>query len=179
MRISRLASAAKLVAFTLAALVMTLVASRSAGAGSTGDIKFEAVLAPGSVVPRPQVFPTDARGRFTARLELSSAQAWPHRFKFRLTFIGLTGPASSVAIRFGGPEHAGVVFLWLCHRWFPLQRCPAGRRGVARGLVWEGWVWDTSVPTGLTRRNLYVEIATEKNPLGELRGQLRVVRRGG
>ena len=81
---------------------MILVASWSAGAGSTGDIKFEAVLAPGSAAPQPQRFPTDARGVHGEAGAVETAEAWPHRFKFRVTFHkALTGPASSVAIRFG------------------------------------------------------------------------------
>lgn len=121
------------------------------------------------LTPQAVVAPTEGatgHGRFSG--EVVSAHpgciygcAWA---RYRLSYSRLTGRPTDIAIRFGRTGEIGRVWYRLCGDLFPM-RCPRAP-GSLRGRL------EIFSPNRLPRY-IYVQISTEQNPRGELRGQVR------
>ena len=101
-------------------------------------------------MPKPDA--DGGSGRFTGTLTGRS-------LKWKLTFKGLTGPASAAHIHLGKRGVAGAVAVPLC------GPCRSGVHGKTRVTA--------SVAKALKARGAYVNVHTAKNPDGEVRGQIR------
>jgi hypothetical protein len=77
---------------------------------------------------------------------------------WKLTFSGLTGPATAAHIHLGAMGKAGNVAIPLC------APCKSGVHGKA--------TLSASLKRALAHHKLYVNVHTAKNPNGEIRGQL-------
>jgi hypothetical protein len=130
----------------VAALTLTAVSTASMGA-----MKVTAKLNAAQEVPAQVVKDTAAKGTFTGTLT-------GKKLKWKLTYSGLTGPASAAHIHIGAMGKAGNVLISLC------APCSSGVHGTA--------TLTNSALKQLKKHLLYVNVHTVKNPNGELRGQL-------
>ena len=162
------------VALTAAGLVALTAASLAAAAVVTPvpsvGYKLNAQLSSSQVVPAPAAaVPTNARGQFTGvlvRTQINPSRrgggvfAW--RLVWRLTYSGLSSPATSAAIHTGVPGVAGAHVAALC------SPCTAATRGSMELTGAQAAV--------LLKGSGYVQVATVNNPSGEIRGQIHRVR---
>jgi CHRD domain len=108
--------------------------------------------------PRPKGNVRRATGTFTATVtKLGTTGTMP----WRLRFSGLTGRAVAAHIHIGSRGRAGPVAVSLC------GPCRSGARGTAN--------LNAAVLTALEAGRAYVNVHTQRNPAGEIRGQVRAV----
>lgn len=106
-------------------------------------------------VPKPKGNANRARGTFTATVTASGTSG---RIAWRLTFARLTGRALAAHVHVGARGKAGPVAIPLC------GPCRSGARGAA--------TVPTAVIAALETGRAYVNVHTQRNPGGEIRGQL-------
>lgn len=136
----------------------------------TTNDRFSATLDASQAVPKPRGVRSRARGRLVGSATTglpNGARLWPGRATFRLTWSALSGPPTDIVIRFGRRGQTGHVWHRLCSRHAGRGGCPQRRTGSIRGT------FDLpGGPSDLRIHDLYVEIATDRNAQGELRGQI-------
>jgi phosphoribosylformylglycinamidine (FGAM) synthase-like enzyme len=103
-------------------------------------------------VPKQVVVNTKGTGLFSASLQ-------GKKLTWKLTFSGLTGPATAAHIHLGAMGKAGNVVVVLC-----ASTCKSGKTGTA--------MLSSALVSALSKHLLYVNVHTAKNPAGEIRGQL-------
>jgi NADH:ubiquinone oxidoreductase subunit F (NADH-binding) len=141
----------KLVAGITLAVAASLAVSALAFGARANTISVEAKLTAKQEVPAQAVKDTKAKGLFTGTLAGS-------KLTWKLTFSGLTGPATAAHIHLGAMGKAGNVAVALC------APCRSGVHGKA--------TLTPALKKALARHKLYVNVHTAKNPAGETRGQL-------
>lgn len=99
----------------------------------------------------PHATAPNATGSFTADIVGG-------KLKWRLTFSGLTGPASAAHVHAGAMGKAGNVLVALC------GPCRSGQSGTVKV--------SPMVVAEIKKHLAYVNVHTAKNPNGEIRGQL-------
>ena len=119
---------------------------------STRTTTWTAALTAGQEVPKQVVKDANAHGLFKGTLS-------GHDLKWKLTFSGLTGPATAAHIHMAAKGVAGNVVVVLC-----ASTCKSGVTGSA--------MLTPAVLTAFKKHLLYVNVHTAKNPNGEIRGQL-------
>ena len=125
--------------------------------GADSDpIALTAALAPGKEVPKPAGVKAGAGGVFAAGLTRKAAGG---TLAWRLTFHGLTGKAIAAHIHRGKAGKAGPIAVALC------GPCRSGQRGTAKV--------NARTVTALLGGLAYVNVHTQKNAAGEIRGQVR------
>jgi CHRD domain len=97
--------------------------------------------------------PTGASGKGTFKGTVSGKT-----LKWKLTFSGLTGPATAAHIHMGAKGVAGAVVVPLCA---PCKSPVSGSAKLTPALL-----------TAFKAHKLYVNVHTAKNANGEIRGQL-------
>jgi hypothetical protein len=142
---------APLVALVVAALTLTAIAT---GGTHKTKMNFTAVLNVGQEVPHPIGTKLGASGKFTATVS-GTTLTW------KLTFTHLSGAATQAHIHSGKKGHPGDVLTPLC------GPCTSGASGTATVTSAE----ITSMKNGAT----YVNVHTDKNKNGEIRGQIHMV----
>jgi hypothetical protein len=143
----------KLVAGIAVAVAASLaVVALAFGASRTTTISVVAKLNAKQEVPAQVVKNTKAKGLFTGRLV-------GRKLTWKLTFSGLTGPATQAHIHMGAVGKAGNVVVVLCN-----NSCKSGVHGKK--------TISRAVKKALLHHKLYVNVHTTKNPNGEIRGQL-------
>jgi hypothetical protein len=164
-----------------AAAVTALVLTVFAGAGGAGDHKTLVTADPltGYQEATPAGVSSTATGTFTARIDDDT-----QTIAYRLTFVGLSGPALFSHIHFGNRYDSGGVSAFLCGG-STKPPCPAGTtdEAVVTGTVTPVDVigpasqgigpgaWDKlvdAIRAGVT----YVNVHSPQFPAGEIRGQL-------
>ncbi len=130
----------------LAALVVTAVAL-----AAPQGMGWSAKLTVAQEVPKQVVSNMKAKGSFHATLTGNT-------LKWKLTYSGLTGPATAAHIHLGAMGKAGNVVVPLC------GPCKSGVSGSAK--------LTKALETAATKHKLYVNVHTAKNPNGEIRGQV-------
>jgi predicted lipoprotein with Yx(FWY)xxD motif len=105
--------------------------------------------------PAPQNVPAAAKGSFTALVIDTSPRPI---LTWSLEFDGLSGPASAAHIHLGKPGAAGAVVLPLCG---PCATAVQGRKEIQPTLA-------EAIEAG----NTYVNVHTQANAAGEIRGQV-------
>ena len=141
----------KLVAVLAFAVAASLAVAALAFGARASSISVTAKLNAKQEVPAQVVKDTRARGKFTGTLAGS-------KLKWKLTFSGLTGPATAAHIHLGAMGKAGNVAIPLC------APCKSGVHGKA--------TLSAALKRALKHHKLYVNVHTAKNPNGEIRGQL-------
>jgi CHRD domain len=141
----------KLVAGLTVVVAASLAVAAPAFGAHANTISVEAKLSAKQEVPAQVVKDKTAKGLFTGKL-VGKKLTW------KLTFSGLTGPASAAHIHMGAMGKAGNVVIALC------TPCKSG----AHGKV----TISAGVKRALAHHKLYVNVHTAKNPNGEIRGQL-------
>jgi hypothetical protein len=111
-----------------------------------------ASLTVGQEVPRPAIAGVGASGRLRATLS-------GRILHWRLTFVHLSGPVTAGVIHRGARGHVGPRIARIC------GRCTSPRSGV----LYLTQAQATDMRAGRT----YVNVATTRNPHGEIRGQIR------
>jgi CHRD domain len=142
----------KLVAALLTAAVAALALTALSSAGTRGVMGVSAKLTAAQEVPKQVVVNTKGTGLFAASLR-------GKKLTWKLTFSGLTGPATAAHIHLGAMGKAGNVVVVLC-----ASTCKSGKTGTA--------MLSTALVSALSKHLLYVNVHTAKNPAGEIRGQL-------
>jgi len=138
----------KIVPLAVAFACALVVAGLSVAAGSAS---WSAPLTSGQEIPRQVAKDAAAHGQFTATLAGS-------KLKWKLTFAGLTGPATAAHIHLAAKGKSGNVVVALC------GPCKSGQSGTA--------TIPASVKSAFAKHLLYVNVHTGKNAAGEIRGQL-------
>jgi hypothetical protein len=141
--------------------VVAVIALAFAGlalAASQGEsYAVSAKLTASSEVPKPSGVPAGATGKFTGTVvELANDKA---RITWKLTFSHLSGQGIAAHIHIGKPGKAGPVALALC------GPCHSGQKG--KGMLTHAQV--AKIEAGAA----YVNVHTQKNPGGEIRGQIK------
>jgi hypothetical protein len=140
-------------AIALAFAGLALAASQGESYGVSAKLKAS------SEVPKPSGVPAGATGKFTGTyVELANDKA---RITWKLTFSHLSGQAIAAHIHIGKPGKAGPVALALC------GPCHNGQKG--KGMLTHAQV--AKIEAG----SAYVNVHTQKNPGGEIRGQVKVI----
>jgi len=139
----------KLATLLAAGVLAALVVSSIALAGKSAS--WSAPLTSGQEIPKQVVKDAAAKGQFTATLSGS-------KLKWKLTFSGLTGPATAAHIHLAAMGKSGNVVVPLC------GPCKSGQTGTA--------TVPAAVKTAFGKGLLYVNVHTAKNAAGEIRGQL-------
>ena len=130
----------------LAALVVTAVAL-----AAPQGMGWSAKLTVAQEVPKQVVKNMKAKGSFHATLTGNT-------LKWKLTYAGLTGPATAAHIHMGAMGKAGNVVVPLC------GPCKSGVSGSAK--------LTKALEKAAAKHKLYVNVHTAKNPNGEIRGQV-------
>jgi CHRD domain len=139
----------KLAPLALAALATLVFAAYSIAAPSS--MGWSAKLTAAQEVPKQVVKMPGAHGSFTAALH-GKKLAW------KLTFAGLSGPATAAHIHMAAMGKSGNVVVPLC------TPCKSPVSGTA--------TLTSAVINAFGKHLLYVNVHTKKNPAGEIRGQL-------
>jgi CHRD domain len=142
----------KLVAALLMAAFAALALTAFSSAGTRGVMGVSAKLTAAQEVPKQVVVNTKGTGLFSASLQ-------GKKLTWKLTFSGLTGPATAAHIHLGALGKAGNVVVVLC-----ASTCKSGKTGTA--------MLSSALVSALSKHLLYVNVHTAKNPAGEIRGQL-------
>jgi hypothetical protein len=104
---------------------------------------------------------TGASGLLTAKVASASKRG---SFTWKLSFRNLTGKAIHAEVNLGGLGKTGPMIIPLC------RPCRAGAYGVYYGPIGA----NTPLLKALLHGGTYVVVATNRNPKGEIRGQIRV-----
>jgi hypothetical protein len=140
----------KLVALVAVGAVAALsAAALSFGAGS--KTVWTAALSSGQEIPKQVVKDAAAHGQFKGTLS-------GNKLTWTLTFTKLTGPATAAHIHMGAMGKAGNVVVPLC------GPCTSPVKGTA--------TLSAALMSAFKKHLLYVNVHTNKNPAGEIRGQL-------
>jgi len=136
---------------------VALGALASGVATANGATKVAAPLTAAQEVPPPSGVSAQARGTFTGTI----AEGRSPRLNWRLSFRGLTGPALQAHVHVGRPGVAGPVVVTLC------GPCATGAKGSAP--------ISAAVRRALLDGTAYVNVHTDRNGSGEIRGQVGLV----
>ena len=139
----------KLVLLLVAGAVAVLALAAVSFARS--NVSVTAKLTVAQEVPKQAVKAPHAHGSFTATLT-------GKKLKWKLTFGGLSGPATAAHIHIGAMGKAGPVAVALC------GPCKSGASGTA--------TISAAVLKKIDKHLAYVNVHTKKNPAGEIRGQV-------
>ena len=140
----------------IAAVVVTFAAWPSAAAEKPKTFKLTATLTPGAEVPA--VDQPGARGAFSGTYNSGTGV-----LTWKITFSGLSGAATAAHIHAGKRGVSGPVRVPLC------GPCTSGQHG---SMIIGGAGGAGSLAKGL--KPSYVNVHTEANPAGEIRGQMKV-----
>jgi hypothetical protein len=138
---------------------LAAVALVAAGVAAAAQIyKVSATLNAKQEVPKQVVKAPNAKGTFSGTYVEHGKRA---TLKWKLTYSGLTGPATAAHIHLGKPGVMGNVIVPLC-----TANCHSGMTGSA--------TISSTVVAALEAGKTYVNVHTAKNPAGEIRGQVKV-----
>jgi hypothetical protein len=153
-------------ALVAASAAVTALTSAQLGFGASQvRTKLAANLTAAQEVPRPRALVTKAHGRFTA---IVSGRGRRLALRWSLRWSDTSGRVLQAHVHLGRRGVAGRIAVGLC------GPCGKTRRaGSAGGLVYIR----ASVLRALRSGNAYVNLHTKKNPGGEIRGQIKLVRR--
>jgi hypothetical protein len=140
----------KLVALIAVAAVATFAVAALALAAPQKTV-WTAALSSGQEVPKQVVKDAAAHGQFKGTLTGS-------KLTWKLTFAKLTGPATAAHIHMAPKGQSGNVVVPLC------GPCTNGQTGTSTITA--------SVLAAFKKHLLYVNVHTDKNQNGEIRGQL-------
>lgn len=135
----------------VAAVSLVVLASATFALADGTKQVWTAALTSGQEVPKQVVKTPNAHGLFKGTLTGTT-------LKWKLTFGGLSGPATASHIHMAAKGKAGPVAVALC------GPCTNGSTGTA--------TLTSAQIAAFKAHLLYVNVHTAKNPAGEIRGQL-------
>jgi CHRD domain len=141
-------------ALVLGAAVSLTMAALAPGAARE-NYSISGTLTATAEVPAPKA-PAGAKGSFTGTFNTTSAGT--ATLKYKLTYAGLSGPATAAHIHMAKKGVAGPVIVPLCG---PCKSPVSGSAKLTKAQV-------TAIESGGT----YVNVHTAKNPGGEIRAQI-------
>ena len=143
----------------MAALAVAGVAVVGAAtAGSSGSVyTYKSTMTAGFEVPKPKGA-AGAKGVFAATVTENGST---RLLKWKLTYSGLTGKAIGAHVHKGKAGVAGAVLVPLC------GPCTSGKTGQVK--------ISKDVADLFERGLVYVNVHTNKNQAGEIRGQLKLI----
>jgi hypothetical protein len=136
----------------LAGLGALAFASLASGTRAAPTLTFKAALNVAQVVPHPKGTKAGASGTFKATLTGTT-------LKWTLTYTHLTGPAIAAHIHLGAPGKNGMALVALC------GPCKSPLNGSANSVT-------DDVAALMSKSGAYVNVHTDKNAEGEIRGEL-------
>jgi CHRD domain-containing protein len=139
--------------------VALLLSAFALASGESGVTIYRTALSAGAEVPKPKA-PVGAGGLFTATV---TENGGTRSIRWTLTFRKLSGKAVAAHIHRGKPGIAGGVLFPLCG---PCTSGQTRRATIAK-----------SVADALERGSAYVNVHTTKNAAGEIRGQVKLVKK--
>ncbi len=145
----------KLISLLAAVAVCALALSALSGA-AIKTTTWTAGLSSGQEIPKQVVKNANAHGLFKATLSGTT-------LKWKLTYAKLTGKATAAHIHMAAKGKAGDVLVPLC------GAAPACKSGLSGSIT-----ATAALRTAFKKHLLYVNVHTDKNPAGEIRGQLSV-----
>jgi CHRD domain len=141
----------RVIAFCAVAVAGVLaIASLASGKTAAPAVKFKASLNAAQVVPHPKGTKAGASGTFSATLTGTT-------LKWTLTYAHLTGPAIAAHIHLGARGKNGIALVALC------GPCKSPISGTANAVT-------DDVAALMMKAGAYVNVHTNKNPDGEIRG---------
>jgi CHRD domain len=149
----------KLVSGVVVGIALTLT-GLAVAAATTDTYTYKAALSKSAEVPKPKGAPATAKGTFTATVVEGAAGS---SLKWTLTFSGLSGKVVGAHIHRGRAGVAGPVVVPLC------GPCTSGKKGKASITA--------GVAEALERGRAYVNLHTAKNAGGEVRGQVKLLKK--
>lgn len=144
----------------VAVIVMLVLASFASGnAKRTSQVlRFKAALTAAQVVPHPKGTMTGSSGTFTATLSGTT-------LKWKLSYAHLSGPAVAAHIHLGARGKNGIALVALCGP----PACKSPMSGTANSVT-------DDVAALMSKAGAYVNVHTDKNPEGEVRGEISASR---
>jgi len=136
----------------LAVLVVLAASSIATGTTTAPPLTFKATLSAAQVTPHPKATKAGASGTFKATLTGT-------KLKWTLTFTKLTGPVTAAHIHLGARGKNGMALVALC------GPCKSPISGTANSVT------DDEAALML-KAGAYVNVHTDKNPEGEIRGEI-------
>jgi hypothetical protein len=149
-----------LLSLTAAVLGALSVVSLVLGARGSETFGLKAVPDARQEVPRQAVKVPAARGTFSGTL--TSTRGSTAKIAWQITFTHLSGRALQAHIHLGKLGKAGPIAVTLC------APCRSSMRGTVRVTA--------RVVRAIKGGSAYVNVHTKKNPNGEIRGQIRLIR---
>jgi opacity protein-like surface antigen len=143
----------KLISLLAAVAVCALALSALSGA-AIKTTTWTAALSSGQEIPKQVVKDANAHGLFKATLSGTT-------LKWKLTYAHLSGAAMQAHIHLGKAGVSGNVIVPLC-----AGNCRSGLTGTAKIT--------SKLVAQMEAGKTYVNVHTEKNPAGEIRGQGKV-----
>jgi hypothetical protein len=128
------------------------VTSLASGKTAAPALKFKAAIDVGQVVPHPKGTKAGASGTFNATLTGTT-------LKWTLTYTHLSGPAIAAHIHLGARGKNGMALVALC------GPCKSPLSGSANSVT-------DDVAALMSKGGAYVNVHTDKNPEGEIRGEI-------
>jgi hypothetical protein len=145
----------------LGTTAVALVAAGVALAASSHDTyTYSAKLTRAAEVPKPKAVPAAAKASFAASVTEGASGA---SMRWKLTFSRLSGKVVGAHIHRGKPGVAGPVLVPLC------GPCTSGKAGTAK--------LTKAIARLLETGRAYVNVHTAKNAAGELRGQVKLLKK--
>jgi hypothetical protein len=144
----------------IAVATAAMLAAASAGASTSAHL-LKASLSPKAAVPAAKDAAA-ATGSLSAKLTVAGKKS---SFVWTLTVKHLSGAPTKATIYYGKPGKVGQVALPLC------VKCQTPS---TRGAYIGSYVASSTFVRAMLHGGAYVEVATRKNPKGEVRGQIRV-----
>jgi hypothetical protein len=139
------------------ALVALAATATALAAVAKETYSYKATMTLGQEVPKAKA-PATAGGSFKATVTENGGK---RSIRWTLTFHNLSGKATAAHIHKGKPGVAGGVILALC------GPCKSGATGNVST--------STAVGDALEHGNAYVNVHTDKNAAGEIRGAVKLV----
>lgn len=143
--------------------------ANSSIASTTSSVKLRAVLTPAQETALPGLTKPGERATFTATFNRAKA-----KLTWRLTYTRLSGPATGGHVHKGKRGQDGDVLLDLCGTSTYSSTHRACKNGVHAIFGEKDGVYSFTLSDMLA--GSYAQIHTRANPLGELRGQVRIVK---
>jgi CHRD domain len=138
--------------FVIAVVGVLTVSSLASGKTAAPTLKFKATMDVAQALPHPKGTKAGATGTFKATLTGTT-------LKWTLSYSHLTGPAVAAHIHLGARGKSGIAVVALC------GPCKSPLSGTSNSVT-------DDVAALMSKGGAYVNVHTDKNAEGEIRGEI-------